>query len=307
MGQSYSYSTFEQDNHEMEAPISTGVTVNDNPGNINVTIREDGNSFEEQKGSRITGDDLCKYEASDWRATARNPNGGFRTNDITAASIVEIDGVSAPISTFLQIGAMVKDGDGFALAGQTQDPTNGADQRQEANPDTATLDAAQERAALEALAPISQSTFDSCIASGAALVTNEMNFEDIVAKVSTQTGLDPDDAAQRIGVVRDTYQAQADAFITKAGVHPDDLEDFYNWCRGAGNKNVLKEAVQKQLYERDMSGYRKLIKGFDAATPPSVQTLKDRDFPTRTLRGVDEVRVNGQWLSIKSAAKAGIF
>ena len=305
MSHSISYSTFTPSANDQEAPVQAGPSVNYNTGGFSATSGSGTVSTQSQTTQQVSTTELSNFAAGDWRSTARTPQ-GLPTNNITAATVVEIGGMTAPIATFMRAGVLAQQGNEFVMTGDLF-AQHEQTKTEEADPDAANMTAAQQQAMNAAIEPLSQGTFDSCIANGAAVAAGEMNFDTIVSKISSESGMDPSQAAQCAAVARETYQLEADRFVMKAGIHADDLPEFYEWCRATANKSALKQAVQGQLYMRSLSGYRALIDGYLAATPPSVEALNANGMRTRVINGVDEVQVRGRWLPITSAARSGLI
>ena len=84
-----------------------------------------------------------------------------------------------------------------------------------------------------------------------------------------------------------------------------DLQGFYQWAR-ENHRGELQQAVQRQMQQADVSGYKPLADRWMAATAPSVAALKAAGVPVRTHTAGSEVFLRGQWMSPGAAAKAGL-
>jgi hypothetical protein len=69
----------------------------------------------------------------------------------------------------------------------------------------------------------------------------------------------------------------------------------------------LRDAVLKQVHTSDLSGYRGLADRFLAETPPALETVKAAGYHTRQDGTLPEVFMDGQWLTIATAARLGML
>jgi hypothetical protein len=57
-----------------------------------------------------------------------------------------------------------------------------------------------------------------------------------------------------------------------------------------------------------MAGWRPLAASYFGSTSPSPEALKARGFETKqSTDGTDLVRIQGQWMSVDSAARVGLI
>ncbi|HJV74068.1 MAG TPA: hypothetical protein VJ654_07605 [Noviherbaspirillum sp.] len=286
-----------------ETPYRTPA-IRDVGGSSSVVIRDGVATYSESGVSSIRADQLSAYADDDWRSTAIKQN-GFRTNEIKAETLVTLNGQQARVQDFVSAGLLQETPNGFELA-STDDA--GVDENQ-ANPldhpDAAAHPAEIAQTIDKALEPFDDMTLDSGLALGIASVSGEVDFESVVMNVARKSGMEPKDAEQRIQFTMDAYQAQTDKYVSKNGIAPEDLQDFYAYCRENGKE--LKAVLQQQMYQRDMSAWKGLISKYQKNTAPSLKVLQENGFETRTLGNEAEVRINGVWMTVPSAARNGLI
>jgi hypothetical protein len=261
------------------------------------------------------------FDAGDWRSTARSAQ-GFPTNEIGEDSVVTIGGVSSPVKVFVTTGILQKQGDKYVLAGgQQQAHANAAQghddaeqqqdqqQQQAQGDDSAAIPDDVTQAMNAAAEPFSQPVYDNGVALGIAHALGDIPIESVAAGVAKNSGMEPGDVAQRAEFIINSFQAQADNFITgRLGVAESDLQDFYAFAREPANKGALRDALNGQLYGGSMAAWRPLVDRYISNTAPSAAALKSRGFETKQgADGADLVRINGTWMSLKAAARAGLI
>lgn len=234
-------------------------------------------------------------------ATARNQN-GTPVTALLPTTLVTIDGVQAPISSFVAAGRLQKTADGSyseAAAAPEVAPNDASD--------VMPMDAQTMDAVNAALETVDQGSLDGLMAMGVAVAVNGLDPRTLDHKFTSVSGLGGEDAAQRLGTMQAAYQAQADrALMTRSGLSADDLPAFYAWAK-ATHRGELQQAVQRQLQSHDVSGYRALADRWFSATPPSLKALSSAGFQTRNLGSGDEVFIGGQWMSPGAAARVGLI
>lgn len=108
-----------------------------------------------------------------------------------------------------------------------------------------------------------------------------------------------------VDFIYDQYEHQVRGYVTRNGIHQNDLQSFYQFCRE--NPRQFTEVLQQQMYQHDMRGWRGMINRFQSNYAPSLGVLQANGFETRTSGSEPEERVGGIWMSVKGAAKAGLI
>ncbi|MFJ0454066.1 hypothetical protein [Bordetella bronchiseptica] len=262
-----------------------------------------------------TGKDFTPYAQEDWRSTARTSYGS-PTNDIDGGTVVRIGGVSAKVSNFLQTGILIKQGDGYVLAGGEDQQPRGAQHEQQQDqeqgqhdPDLAVMPEEVVSGIDQAAAGIPQVAIQNGMASAIAGAMGDIPMENIATGLAQNTGMELAEAQGRAQFIIDAYQAQADSFLTsQVGLSSGELEDFYDFAREPGNKDALRVALEGQLYGNSMAGWRPLIGRYMDQVAPSAEALQTRGFETRVSpEGEQMVRIQGVWMSTRAAARAGLI
>ncbi|WP_430495583.1 hypothetical protein ACQZ3Y_09090 [Ralstonia pseudosolanacearum] len=314
MGDFVSYNTY-QPTEEDKAPLVQDNTVQQTGTVHSITINGgDGRYASSGVSSFNAAEDFSTFDAGDWRSTARSAH-GFPTNEITEDSVVTIGGVSSPVKVFVTTGILQKQGDQFVLAGsQQQAPQQQQQQDQRQDDETQGDDAATfpnglDEAMNSAAEPFSQPTYDNGVALGMAAAMGDGDLDSVVAGVAKNSGIEPGDVRERAEFIVNAFQAQADNFITsRLGLSADDLQDFYEFARQPENTGALRTALNGQLYGGSMAAWRPLVDRYMSNVAPSAAALKARGFETKQgADGADLVRINGAWVSLKAAAKAGLI
>ena len=154
------------------------------------------------------------------------------------------------------------------------------------------------------LEPLPQSALDSIVAHTAAVVAGKLSNASLVAKFATLSGISLADAGQRLTVINAVYQAQTDQTLqTRHSIGPADKADFFQWCR-THKSGQMKDAFQRQMHGSDVSGWAPLANQWLAINPPSMEAIKASGrIPVRG----QEIFIEGQWMSPKAAARAGLI
>jgi hypothetical protein len=297
-----SYNTYVSPEAE-QAPARSLVTAEDVGGSMSVTIRDGVATASTHTHEMVRSSELSPYAETDWRSTALKPS-GFPASEITADTLVSLGGTQGRVQDFVAAGVMVKNPDGsYELA--AAESVEGQDQQDPLeHPDAAVFPEEIAQTIDNALEPFNQSTVDSGVSLALASVTGDLDLSSVVRNVAMKSGVEPKDVQQRVQFTMDAYQAQTDRYVTKSGIHEEDLGDFYDFCQA--NKRELTAVLQRQVHQRDMSGWKGLISRFQSSTAPSLQVLQENGFQTRTLGKEAEVRISGMWMTITQAAKAGL-
>lgn len=295
-----SYSTFTP-SADTEA-ASSGPTVRLTEGVTAITLSGNATSTETHEYTSISADDLSPFDDSDWRSTARDRI-GFPTNNITTDSVVEISGMSAKVSDFIKAGILKESADGFTLAANEDPLSNTHEEASEEPPDFASMPEEIATAIDNATEPFNQATLDVGLAHAISAAVGDMSVENVITGMAQRSGLEPTDVAERVRFTISAYQAQADSYLTKNGLATEELQNFYSWARQNPNKAALTSALQQQAYGRDMSAWKPLIANFMRSVAPSPQALQAIGFEVDG----NLVRIEGKWMDVKAAAKAGFI
>jgi hypothetical protein len=232
-----------------------------------------------------------------WQATATTTT-GRAVSEITADSLVSINGLQGKVSFFVGEGILQKNSDGTFSEGEGK-PQQEVEETGDilAFDDDAIADMNQ---ALEGV-PAQYTDILAATATGVAL--GRIDHAQLIAKFGTSSGLDPATSRARIAILQNGYQTQADqALESRAGLGAEDRAEFYQWAK-ANHNAQLQDAIGRQMRSSDVSGYTALAEKWMNTTPPSMNALKAAGIP---IRG-SECFIRGQWMTPSAAARAGLI
>lgn len=291
---------------QVEAPQAYQNTSTRVAGGVtSINFRGDSGTLSTSQSNTVSASDLTPFSEGDWRATARNSYGN-PTSKITEDCVVEIDGMNAQVGMLVKAGILVETPDGFVKA--TQGATEGATQ-EDTQAEPGAMPAETVDAINSAMDGLSDSSVQRAGSLGIAAAVGDSSMDEVVAGIARDTGMEPAEAAQRVDFVKDAYQAQADHYITSGlGISAGELQDFYEFCRQPANKGALQTAVQQQVFGNSMSGYKPLVDSYMNNVAPSTRALEANGFETKTgPKGEELVKIQGQWMPTKVAAKVGLI
>jgi hypothetical protein len=264
---------------------------------------------------RITSADLAPAQRG-ILGTLQN-NAGFPTGNIGPNATVELPGLGrTSVKVAVTLGYLSRTEDGrYVEAGSTRGNVEGGQvsgsnaqdpQQQQAGADEAPdLFAPNlENAYGNLIADIPQGTYESMLASGAALIGKGGDLDSIAQAIATRSasvmGVEPSEAAEQIKLGAEAWQKQADGHLQGLGIDPS---DFYEWAK-ENRPNEIRQALQGQLFGRSLKGYTDLANAYYDSVPPTLEALAKGGVPTRTEGGAVMVQLQGVWMSLDSAVKA---
>lgn len=246
------------------------------------------------------------HEASTqgWQATARTTTGrAVSQADIGPDTLVEFDGMQAKASFWVSEGRLTKAADGSYTEG-----SGPVEAPAEIQGDIAPIPDHIMDGINAAIEPLPQSSLEMITAHGISVALGRSDDASLVAKFAKASGIELADAGQRLDAVKGIYQQQANSAIqSRAGIGAADAPEFWQWCK-ANHQGQLQDAIGKQMYSADVSGYTALANRWMAATPPTLAALQAGGIPTRKDgSGAIQCQIRGQWMTPSAAAKAGLI
>jgi hypothetical protein len=235
-------------------------------------------------------------------STARRAD-GLPVTEIAGDTLVTIAGVQGPVSFFVREGVLQANKDGtFSEATGTPQAAPQAD-----TSGLMPLDAAAMGAVNQALEEVPQGYLDSIMASATGVAIGKLSPASLVQKFAQASGLGLEESAARVATITAAFQAHTEqALMTRSGLTREGTAEMLAWAKST-QQGALQEAVQRQMFSHDVSGFTALADKWFAATPPSVAALKAAGIPVRTQGQGVEVQVRGQWMTPGAAAKAGLI
>ena len=237
-----------------------------------------------------------------WQATARSTTGrAISAADITADTLISFDGMQAKASFWVSEGRLSKAADGSYTEG-----SGPVEAPAETQGDIAPIPDQIMAGVNAALEPLPQESLEMITAQGIGVALGRFDDASLVSKFAQASGIELVDAGQRLDAVKAVYQQQADSAIrSRSGISAADAPEFWSWCR-ENHQGQLQDAIGKQLYSSDVSGYKALADRWVSSTAPSLAALQAGGIPTRKHDGVLQCNVSGQWLTPSAAARAGL-
>ncbi|MHA6864499.1 hypothetical protein [Ralstonia pseudosolanacearum] len=285
-------------------PTHQNISTKASGGVTSISFKGDQTSTINTKHGEVSARDLTPYAADDWRSTARNSL-GHPTSKITEQTVVEVDGMSAEVGILVKAGVLIetKDGD-FVRAAQAA-----PQEQQQETLEPGAMPADVVDAVNSALDGMSDSTVQKAGSLGVAAAVGDMPVEEVVTALARDSGIEPAEMAQRFSFAQAAFQSQADNFITKhLGIPEGDLQNFYEFVRQPEHKGALQNAIRQQVQGNSMAAYKPLVDSYYANSAPSAAALQRNGFETKTDHdGRELVRIQGQWMPLKVAAKTGLI
>lgn len=296
----------EEFQHEEQRYTSHDIVAN--KGSTHRATLVDGTTTTEElhKGVSVGSAELNPYYGTDSIFATAQTLHGTPAREITADTLITVDGIQGKVSALEGAGLVHRTRDGSYAEGP--DPNINAAEAPAARTEPE-LDMPQEHATAvdQALDRVADGHIFPLMASGIGLATGELDAKVVIHQMAQYTGLSPDEAAERLVTLMNVYQAQADtAITTRAGISKEDLPDFWRWAK-ASKPGALKSALQKQMYDRDFAGFRDLTNQYFADNPPSREAVERGGYQTRQTGELPEVFMDGRWMTIQAAARLGYF
>jgi hypothetical protein len=241
-------------------------------------------------------------------ATARSPT-SIGLTSIKPDSLITINGVEASCEAFQKAGLVHQDAQGnwHEGSGRAEGAQEAPQEDPQAQADAVGMSDDVLESVNRALEGVEDAQIDPLAAAGIAVATGELDLQRFEDQMANFTGVSKAEAASRVGAITQAYQSQADAAVTeRCGVSPEDLPAFWQFCREPRQLGSLRNALNQQVHQSSMSGYRALAGRFLAETPPSLAAVVEAGMETRQLGETPEVFTNGRWMTVAAAARLGL-
>jgi hypothetical protein len=278
-------------------------SIREATGTVSLTIR-DGVPVVETKGVQSVSYSGISKDG-DWRASARNA-AGLPESHITAESIVTLGKHGeSKIKSFIASGLMKEVSPGVfdvtdAVNEEAPEESDGI--LKEGHPDAAVMPEELVREVNNALEPFPDQVVDAAIAYAIDEAIGKMTEGEVLKLVSNMSpGMDLRELSGRKAFVWDVCQTQVDRYLSRQGIGTDDLSTFYSFA--LENPGAVTDAIQKQIYNKDMRGWKSIVREYMSNMAPSAEALQRAGFEVQG----DKVRIDGDWIPISVAAKSGLI
>lgn len=178
------------------------------------------------------------------------------------SDVITINGVSATKQAFIVAGILNEDGSQKAEETPSDATASGDSQGSQGsqgstNPHALPSDAVE--ALNYAFEDIPDSSLNAVTSMGIAASVGNGDVSGIVDEIVRITGEHPGFAQERIEQAQAIFQAQADKALSDVGIK--DLGHFYSFAK-TSHKGELVDAVNRQVYGSDLSGYIPIVKAY---------------------------------------------
>lgn len=167
--------------------------------------------------------------------------------------VITINGVTATKQSFIAAGILNEDGSEKAV----EAPVISSETQGTTSPYALPSDAVE--ALNYALEDIPDSSLNAVTSMGIAATVGNGDASGLVDEIVRITGEHPGFAQERFEQAQAIFQAQADKALADVGIK--DLADFYSFAK-ISHKGALVDAVNRQVYGSDLSGYVPIVKAY---------------------------------------------
>lgn len=281
-------------------------------GTVRVTMNGDNSKTEIERHHQSSGNEGTP--TTGWQATAIDARTRRPTRDISDDTLITIGGTQGRAKDFYNAGLLDKDERGQYVSpyekshprGEAVEPKQA--QPQETAGDKAEMPAALAQALDASVEGFAQGTVNAAVASGIGAAVGELDLDDVAEGLARNTGIEIADAMQRVTFATQVYETEVRTYLSgqRIGLDKGDVDDLFDWARESA-KGDLKEAIQKQVYGRDLSGWKKLAAKYSREAAPTMESLQQSGFAVKKSDDGEElVRYQGAWLSVKTASRMGL-
>jgi len=129
-----------------------------------------------------------------------------------------------------------------------------------------------------------------------------------VNALAQSTGRTPEEAAQTVGKVVETFTKASDRYLEQTvGMTKADIPEFYEWAKTHASGD-LKAAINTMVSTNNFKAMGRLVGSWAAANPPTEQALKAAGYRVgKANDGSLTVFIKGNEMSVKSAARAKLI
>lgn len=207
-------------------------------------------------------DDTVSVSVSDSEIRSVVSGAEATTISTMPSDVITINGVTATKQSFIAAGILNEDGSQLVPERQKAVETpvissDSSDSQSSTNPHALPSDAVE--ALNYALEDIPDSSLNAVTSMGIAATVGNGDVSGLVDEIVRITGEHPGFAQERFEQAQAIFQAQADKALSDVGIK--DLADFYSFAK-TSHKGALADAVNRQVYGSDLSGYIPIVKAY---------------------------------------------
>lgn len=244
--------------------------------------------------------------------TARAPHGG-RAGKLAPDTVVMVNGMETSLAVAEQLGYVMRNVSGdyvetsqspFRGSDQRSDQPQGAQQSGQQSERQGTMDDYFElppstlQAVNEVIADVPQHVYEGTLHKAINLGFDSLDYK----ALADHFGTSEDGARERVGFIAKAYEVHATQALKGTVADPSEA---LQWLQQEKPKEFAR-AMTELVFGNRTGNLKALAQQFVRSTNPEDDTLKRAGFDVRTERdGTRTVRIQGQWMTVTSAVKAG--
>ena len=261
--------------------------------------------------SRTSNESFKKAQETNlnaWRSTATN-RVGMPVSQLTGDTRVIIGGMESTVNAHILAGNLKEDGKGSwelsdSIRGLNVDkPSISEEVSDEINqpPEiTESLNKALEAFSDTAVVAMMPRVIDS--------ISKGEDITSLASQLSQMANINQEDALVRMSHVVSTFTVEAEHKLSRNfGLDKAGQQDLFNFAReDAKGRQMLNEAINKQVSSKSMSGWKALVDHYYNSVPPTNEALKKAGIPTKTGSNNETlIKMDGNWVNLKTAVNLG--
>jgi hypothetical protein len=246
--------------------------------------------------------------------TARHPQLGHAPSRLTDDSVVTYQGVQMRLGEAVRLGLVSRSaaGDYSDATDVSTKPPQGSDEKQpDENKQPEAKDSDKDQDGPQAFDPDSEKMFAYVVEQipeplrmGVVEKMIESGVDGLDLTAAAHSNMTPEAYRASLSGIANRYQAQADQFVQQQGFN--DTQAFYDWARETRPAET-KDAMRQFVLGRNPKVFSDLVQAYRQSVMPSNESLRANGYDIRPQRdGTTLVNIDGQWMSVASAAKLGL-
>ena len=293
-------------NSAAEQVAASADRVHVNPNSGGVSSVQWGATSADGRGATSTESGVSRLNSSDLIpttggivSTARNAVTGAPPDHLTDASRVTVDGLEVTLGQAVQMGYVVREGDG-----QYRDTeANGSDGQR---PDTESETVQPEASAVTFAPEVEQavSNFAAAFPTSVqeAVIAQVIAGGTVDSRAAASGGMTTEQFHSGIAQARQAFESQFDTHVRSRGI--SDPQHFRQWLH-ANAATGIKDAQRQHVASRNPNVWNGLVERYMTSNAPSVDALQRGGYETRIdKQHGDMVRIGGMWMTATAAARA---
>lgn len=243
-----------------------------------------------------------------WRSTATN-RVGMPVSQLTGDTRVIIGGMESTVNAHILAGNLKEDGKG---SWELSDSIRGLNVDKPSISEEVSDEIAQPPEVTESLNKALEAFSDTAVVAMMPRVIDSISKgEDITSlasQLSQMANINQDDALVRMNHVVSTFTVEAEHKLsTNFGLDKSAQQELFAFAReDAKGRQMLNEAINKQVTSKSMSGWKSLVDHYYSSVPPTTEALEKAGIPVKTGSNKETlIKMDGNWVNLKTAVTLG--